>query len=293
MNGLKRGLLWGGIGVAVLLLGSLVQTTSVQETSLPETSDYVSSQEPLQEPPAAEQENPTESEAATPGSLEQGEQAAPSASESIPLAEASPATSLGLLSTIPIKGRAPKTGFDREALFGEAWLDVDSNGCDTRNDILARDLDSTSVGGYCRVLSGELSDPFSAEEISFVRGETTSILVQIDHVVSLSNAWQTGAQQLDQWTRIQMANDPLNLIAVSGRLNAQKGDSDAATWLPPNRAFWCEYVARQVGVKAHYGLWMTQSEHNTIASILSGCPDFPALTPDSHGRYRPGAIPMP
>ncbi|WP_228545881.1 HNH endonuclease family protein [Microcella flavibacter] len=111
----------------------------------------------------------------------------------------------------------------------------------------------------------------------FLRGSETSEDVQIDHVVSLSNAWQTGAQQLDQQSRIRLANDPLNLLAVDGPSNMQKSDADAATWLPPNREYWCPLVARQVSVKAKYGLWVTPPERDAIARILDSCPGQSAL----------------
>jgi hypothetical protein len=201
-------------------------------------------------------------------------------------------TAADQLATLIIKERAPRDGYSRDQ-FGRAWLDVDGNGCDTRNDILTRDLDDTVIDSRCRVLSGILREPFSGELISFERGETTSALVHIDHVVALSNAWQTGARNLTEAQRIAFANDPLNLLAVSGQLNQEKGDSDAASWLPPDRGYWCEYVARQVGVKAHYSLWVTPAEHRQMARVLGDCPDYPALTPGTHGVFRPGAIPRP
>lgn len=186
--------------------------------------------------------------------------------------------SLAQLQTLPIKGRAPKTGY-RRSEFGPAWTDDVNvagghNGCDTRNDILRRDLvDITLKPGSraCTVLSGTLNDPYSGKTIPFTRGAGTSAAVQIDHMVSLSDAWQKGAQQLDPSTRQDFANDPRNLQATSGELNKQKGDGDAATWLPPNRAYRCTFVSRQVQVKAAYGLWVTQAEHDVIAKLLTGC----------------------
>ncbi|GAA4048752.1 GmrSD restriction endonuclease domain-containing protein [Agromyces indicus] len=189
-------------------------------------------------------------------------------------------TALQLLEAIPIKGRAPKTGFDRAEQFGTAWLDVDRNGCDTRNDILSRDLEHEVTSGPCKVISGALLDPYTGNRIQFVRGNETSRAVQIDHVVSLMNAWETGAQQLTQAQRISFANDPINLFAVDGPTNLQKGAGDAATWLPPEKKFRCTYVARQVSVKATYGLWVTQAEHDAMARILGTCPDEPAVTSD-------------
>lgn len=191
-----------------------------------------------------------------------------------------PGTARELLETLPIKGRAPKTGYDRDLQFGNGWLDVDRNGCDTRNDILQRDLASIVLSGPCKVMSGMLISPFTGETVDFVRGNTTSTLVQIDHIVALSNAWQTGAQQLSKEQRIAFANDPLNLLAVDGRSNSQKGEGDAATWLPKQKSIRCAYVARQVSVKAKYTLWVTQPEHDAIAGVLDGCPGEPALRRD-------------
>ncbi|MBD7996503.1 DUF1524 domain-containing protein [Arthrobacter sp. Sa2CUA1] len=194
-----------------------------------------------------------------------------------PSQQAQAGTALEQLTSIPIKGRAPKTGYDRDQ-FGPAWADVDRNGCDTRNDILARDLvNLTFREGTkdCVIASGTFLDPYTGTSISFVRGNTTSTAVQIDHVVALSDAWQKGAQQLSAEQRRQLANDPLNLLAADGPTNGAKSDSDAATWLPPNKGFRCEYVARQTAVKAEYGLWMTQAEHDAIANVLSGCPEEP------------------
>ncbi|GAA1400294.1 GmrSD restriction endonuclease domain-containing protein [Oerskovia paurometabola] len=192
-------------------------------------------------------------------------------------------TALAALGTLEVKGRAPKTGYDRDQ-FGPAWADTDRNGCDTRNDMLARDLvDETFKPGTkdCVVLTGSLADPYTATTIAFQRGNATSSAVQIDHVVALSDAWQKGAQQLDADTRKRFANDPLNLLAVDGPSNQAKGAGDAATWLPPNTAYRCEYVARQVAVKVGYGLWVTQAERDAIARVLSSCPGQLLPTGDS------------
>lgn len=190
------------------------------------------------------------------------------------------AKALEVLATLPIKGRAPKTGYDR-AMFGQAWADVDRNGCDTRNDILDRDLTAkTFKPGTrdCLVLSGILADPYTATAIDFVRGSATSSAVQIDHVVALNDAWQKGAQQLSVEVRTAFANDPLNLLAVDGPSNQQKGAGDAATWLPPNKSYRCDYVARQISVKATYKLWVTQAEHDAMARVLDGCADVEVPT---------------
>ncbi len=174
------------------------------------------------------------------------------------------------LNKLAIKGRAPKTDYAREQ-FGANW--VVSGGCDTRNIILNRDLKSAVVDEKCDVISGELNDPYTGKTIQFKRGSDTSGAVQIDHVVALSDAWQKGAQQFTSEKRIQLANDPLELLAVSGPANLQKSDGDAATWLPSNKSFRCPYVARQIAVKQKYSLWVTTAEHDAIKLVLDNCPN--------------------
>ena len=186
-------------------------------------------------------------------------------------------TALELLATLPVKGKSPRTGYDRDGGFGTAWLDVDGNGCDTRNDILARDLLNIVLEGTCTVLTGTVHEPYTGSSLDFVRGQDTSSLLQIDHVVALSNAWQTGAQQISAEQRVRLANDPLNLLAVDGPSNSQKGDGDAATWLPKAKEYRCAYIARQVSVKAAYSLWVTPAEQAAMSGILASCPEQPAL----------------
>ena len=176
---------------------------------------------------------------------------------------------LTALNKLEVKGRAAKTGYTRSQF--PHWSDPDRNGCDARNDTLKRDLkDITYKEGTrdCKVIAGQLLDPFSGKVIIF---SPTKVVIDIDHVVALSNAWQTGAAYFDKSVRTQIANDPLNLLAVDSKLNRQKGDGDAATWLPPNKSFRCEYVARQVAVKAKYKLWVTEPEKVAITKILSSC----------------------
>ncbi|MFP3714499.1 DUF1524 domain-containing protein [Puerhibacterium sp. TATVAM-FAB25] len=212
---------------------------------------------------------------ATPSAPSSSPDASAGASAGTTTPDAGPA--LAAARELTVKGRAPKTGYDR-ANFGAAWADVDHNGCDQRNDVLRRDLvDVTAKAGTqdCVILTGTFHDPYSGETIAFERGQDTSAMVQIDHVVALSDAWQKGAQQWDAATRQSFANDPLNLMASKGSVNQSKGDGDTATWLPPNRSFRCEYVARQVAVKQLYGLWVTQAEQDAMVAVLSGCPDEP------------------
>lgn len=175
------------------------------------------------------------------------------------------------LAALPTKGRAPKTGYKRSQ-FGDGW--AKAGGCDTRNVILRRDLTNAVLGDdNCKVQAGALSDPYTGQRIAFKRGANSSGAVQIDHVVALSNAWQTGAQQLSSEQRISLANDPLELLAVDGPANQQKGDGDAATWLPSNKPFRCQYIARQIAVKKKYLLWVTPPERTAMERILASCPE--------------------
>lgn len=188
-------------------------------------------------------------------------------------AEGVVSTAETILETLAVKGRAPKTGYSR-AQFGQTWADVNRNGCDTRNDILKRDLTELvfrSGTRECVVESGTLIDPYSGTTINFIKGNVTSMAVQIDHLVALSNAWQTGAFKLTLAKRTEFANDPDNLLAVQGRLNSQKGDGDAATWLPPLKSYRCTYVSKQIAVKAKYGLWVTAPEKAAMKTILGKC----------------------
>jgi len=207
---------------------------------------------------------------------------------------------LRILNTLPVKGRAPKTGYSR-AQFGDAWSDIDHNGCDTRNDILNRDLTAKQHKNSrgCVVISGILNDPYTGKVINFMRGKDTSEQVQIDHVVALSDAWQSGAQEISAQERLQLANDPENLLAVDGPANQQKSDSDAATWLPANASFRCSYVARQIRVKAKYHLWVKPAEKEAMINVLTPCagaaeaPPAPKPAPDTPAPAVPTDAPAP
>ncbi|MEY3756788.1 MAG: hypothetical protein RL356_1060 [Actinomycetota bacterium] len=176
---------------------------------------------------------------------------------------------LTVLNSLSVKGRAAKTGYTRAQFIH--WSDLDRNGCDARNDTLKRDLTEVIYKAGtrdCKVISGLLLDPYSGKVITF---SSTKSTIDIDHVVALSNAWQTGAAYFDKTKRQQIANDPLNLLAVNFSLNRQKGDGDAATWLPPLKSYRCEYVARQIAVKAKYLLWVTAAEKDAKIKILEKC----------------------
>lgn len=179
-----------------------------------------------------------------------------------------------ILESLEVKGRAPKTGYSREQFY-DGWPLVD--GCPLRQKIIKREFGETAVLRGCYVQAGEFDEPYTGMHMVFENKIDISSSIQIDHVVALSDAWQKGAQYLPYETRYKIATDPLNLLAVDGEANENKSDGDAATWLPPNKKFRCEYVARQVSVKYKYGLWVTEAEKEAILRILTNCPNEPAV----------------
>ena len=179
-----------------------------------------------------------------------------------------------VLEKLEVKGRAPKTGYSREEFYS-GWPTVD--GCSLRQKIIKREFGDTAVLDGCNVVAGEFDEPYTGEYMVFTEREKISKGIQIDHVVALSDAWQKGAQYFDADERYAVATDPLNLLAVDASANQKKSDGDAATWLPPNKKFRCQYVARQVSVKYKYHLWVTEAEKEAISRVLANCPKEPAI----------------
>ena len=216
--------------------------------------------------------------------------AEPVPTEDAPDLPAKPGSAMRALNQLKVRGFASSAGYDREGKFGDAWEDVDANGCDTRNDILARDFASITRTDGCIIYAGVLKDKYTGKRIRFTRGQTTSLAVQIDHVVALHNAWQTGAKKLSYEMRVALANDPLNLQAVDGPTNGSKSDSDASWWLPPKRGYQCKYVARQISVKKAYRLWVTPDEKIAMQEVLTSCPRQKAYRTDYPARVKSGDL---
>lgn len=183
-----------------------------------------------------------------------------------------PSKAADALRALPGRDEEDAPDYSREA-FGEAWADVDHNGCDTRNDILARDLAGVTLkrGSTCVVASGHLHDPYTGQDIAFTRGVDTSEAVQIDHVVALADAWRAGAWRWSEERRQRFANEPMNLLAVDGPTNRDKGDARADQWMPPRAAFHCEYAVRQIRVKSEWGLSVTEGERRALGDALATC----------------------
>jgi hypothetical protein len=189
-----------------------------------------------------------------------------------PSAGSSALSALAALATAPAHAAIPTYRRDR---FGDGWADLDNDGCNTRQEVLRRDLHDVRFRpgtSGCTVETGVLDDPYSGRRIPFRRGPSTSDQVQIDHVVALADAWRTGASSWSGAQREQFANDPLELLAVDGELNQSKSSKDAAQWLPPDVAHRCAYVARQVAVKLRYALAVTARERSAMQHVLQDCP---------------------
>lgn len=179
-----------------------------------------------------------------------------------------------VLELLEVKGRAPKTGYKREEFYN-GWPTVE--GCSLRQKIIKREFGETATLDGCNVISGEYEEPYTGEYKAFTKREEISKGVQIDHVVALSDAWQKGAQYMEREVRYNIATDPLNLLAVDAATNEKKSDGDAATWLPSNKKFRCQYIARQISVKYKYSLWVTEAEKEAMSRVLEKCPSEPAI----------------
>lgn len=181
-----------------------------------------------------------------------------------------------VLAKLEVKGRAPKTGYSRDEFYS-GWPDIE--GCNLRQRIIKRELgeNATLDSNNCTVIAGEFDEPYTGSRMIFYEKSDFTTGLQIDHVVALSDAWQKGAQYMSAEVRYSIATDPLNLLAVESKANQGKSDGDAATWLPPNKAFRCSYVARQISVKYKYSLWITEAEHDAMARVLETCPEEPAV----------------
>ena len=161
--------------------------------------------------------------------------------------------------------------YNRVVDFGPAWQDVDGNGCNTRDDILARDLVDIVTKNGCTVLSGILHDPYTGQTIDFRRGVDTSTLVQIDHVVPLAYAWAHGAATWTAEQRLAYANDPRLLLAVDGPANQAKGAAGPAGWMPPAPGYACTYVSRFVTILHTYDLTIDAADRAAITRTLTTC----------------------
>ena len=169
----------------------------------------------------------------------------------------------------------------RRDAFGDSWTDDNDapgghNGCDTRNDILERDLvDKTYVSiKRCpnAIATGTLHDPYTNATVALVRGEKTGAAVQIEHIVPLAYAWDMGARFWTDELRVRFANDPGNLLAVEGQVNQDKGDSEPALWMPPNSAFHCQYAMQFIAVARGYGLPVDAPSVPALRDAASTCP---------------------
>ncbi len=185
--------------------------------------------------------------------------------------EANHVLAIDALGELAVRARVSSDGYARSNFSNSGW--GNKRGCDMRNRILQRDLvDVVLADDGCTVLSGTLEkDMFSGKRIEFERGPDTSGDIHIEHIVAVSDAWQKGAQDLTYNERYAFFNDPLNLIAIDGPTNMEKGDKDAGEWMP-RKAYRCRYVARQIAIKLRYDLWLDEGEHRAMQRKLQRCP---------------------
>ncbi len=169
----------------------------------------------------------------------------------------------------------------RRAAFGDAWTDdndapLGHNGCDTRDDILNRDLTDKTFVAITRcpdaVATGTLHDPYTNATIAFQRGAKVGESVQIDHLIPLALAWDLGAYDWPLPERVRFANDPANLLAVGGQANDDKGDSQPALWMPPNAAFHCQYAMQFIAVLRGYQLPVDAPSVPVLQQAAATCP---------------------
>ncbi|MFK4596262.1 HNH endonuclease family protein [Streptomyces pristinaespiralis] len=180
-----------------------------------------------------------------------------------------------LIGKVDTKGRGPRTGYDRDE-YGYAWMDTADgvplarNGCDTRNDLLARDGKELAFrdGSDCVVVAMTIQDPYTGRTIEWRKQDAAE--VQIDHVVPLSYSWQMGAARWDEAKRRRLANDPLNLLPVEGRANSAKSDSGPASWLPPSKPVRCSYAVRFAQVAVKYELPVTGADKRIMLAQCGG-----------------------
>lgn len=179
-----------------------------------------------------------------------------------------------------IPARIRSHDYRRDA-FGESWSDDTTapgghNGCDTRNDILDRDLSEKTYVAIKRcptaVATGTLLDPYTSTVVAFTRGNQIGAAVQIDHIVPLALAWDLGARGWPEDLRSRFANDPANLLAVDGQANQDKGDKEPALWMPPNVAFHCQYAMQFIAVLRGYGLPVDAPSAPVLRDAAATCP---------------------
>ena len=166
--------------------------------------------------------------------------------------------------------------YDRD-YFGYP-TDLDSDGCDTRDEVLIADsqVPVTTGTSLCDVTAGQWYSPYDG-----VLTDNPSD-IQIDHVVALSEAWDSGANQWDQAIAIEFGNavgSDDNLQVASRASNLGKSDYDPAEWLPDNTDAICWYVTTWSQIKLDWDLAMDATEYTTVTSILANCTTTESAAP--------------
>lgn len=160
------------------------------------------------------------------------------------------------------------------------WIDVDKDCQSTRNEVLISESVEPvtfKTGKGCKVATGKWIDPYTGQTFTNPRK------LDIDHVVPLKEAYQSGAWQWSKSKKRQFANylkDEGHLIAVYLSANRQKGAKDPAEWLPPNKEFIPEYLRVWSKIKVFWGLTADQREFNVLKAALGDSVDLPVISPE-------------
>ncbi|KUN17691.1 hypothetical protein AQJ11_38090 [Streptomyces corchorusii] len=174
------------------------------------------------------------------------------------------------LAQLPVRTE-DRTGYERTKF--KHWVDADKDGCNTRAEVLkAEAVVAPEQGASCRLSGGAWFSPYDDRFIQGPKG------LDIDHLVPLAEAWDSGASAWSAKEREAYANDlgdERALIAVSAASNRSKADQDPSTWLPPAVGYRCQYVADWVADKTRWGLSIDTGEQAALTEVLGNCPDVP------------------
>ncbi|MFF2041911.1 HNH endonuclease family protein [Kitasatospora sp. NPDC058170] len=163
-----------------------------------------------------------------------------------------------------------RTGYERTKF--RHWIDADKNGCNTRKEVIIEEaVEAPEIGPGCSLIGGSWYSAYDGVTV------TDPARLDVDHVVPLAEAWDSGASAWSPLERERYANDldePRALIAVTGRSNRQKSDKDVSDWLPmPSDQ--CTYITDWTVVKTRWGLSIDQREQDTLQQLAAGCPNEP------------------
>jgi hypothetical protein len=153
------------------------------------------------------------------------------------------------------------------------WVDEDRDGCNTRAEVLiAESRTPAEIGPGCKILGGSWFSYYDQAHLTEPRG------LDIDHMVPLAEAWDSGASQWTAARRQAYANDlgsERSLVAVTAKTNRSKSDQDPAEWMPPAVDARCTYLSDWIATKLRWNLTTDTTERNTLRDLAVTCADTP------------------